>query len=106
MAEESGLIAFEYLVSGSKTSLQNSLMNRLADVSNRRKEIIELLDKWAERQAEATLLAWFLEHGEELMAALAASPVTEIQPASLPRKPGPMKAIDFRDRLKNILESA
>ncbi len=56
MAEDSGLIAFEYLLSGSQRSLENVMLNRLAEARNRQKELLELLDKWAERRAEAMLL--------------------------------------------------
>ncbi len=100
MADDSGLITFEYLLGGSQRSLENVMLNRLADARNRQKELIELLDKWAERRAEAMLLEWFLKHGDALMAAVAKSPkVTEIE-----RLPDSLE--EFRETLRNLLKSA
>jgi hypothetical protein len=100
MAEDSGLIAFEYLLNGSERSMQNVLLSRLADARNRQKDLVELLEKWAERRAEALLLEWFLKHGDALMAAVASSSkVTEIK--RLPDSPE-----EFRETLRNLLESA
>lgn len=84
-------IALEYLLTGSETSLQNAMLARLADAKNRRKEIIELLDKWVEKEAEAMLLQWFLEHGEALAGSLV--------------RPELMRE-DFRESLKSLLKSA
>ena len=104
MSEDSGLITFEYLLTGSQRSLENVLLNRLADARNRQKELIELLEKVAERRAEVLLIEWFLKHGDALMAAVAnSSKVTEIK---LAEKPGPMSATDLRETLRNLLESA
>ena len=68
MSENDDLIAF--LLSGSRTGLQNAMLGRLADSRNRRKEIIELLDLWVEETALAALYQWFAAHGEELAARL------------------------------------
>jgi hypothetical protein len=107
MADDSKLIAFEYLLGGSQTSLQNAMLNRLADAANRRKELIELLDKWAEREAEALLLEWFLKHGEELMGSLTRSPkVTEITRLKNAEKPTPITAVELRETLRTLVNSA
>lgn len=106
MAPESKQIAFDFLLTGSKMSLEDAKLARLADVSNRRKQIVELLDEWAERRAEFLLLEWFLLHGNELMAAITAPPITALAPLLLPAKPGPMSGEEFREKLGRLLESA
>jgi predicted oxidoreductase len=106
MTDDVKLIALEYLLEGSTRSLQNAMLHRLANARNLQKDVEQMLEKWAESQAEAMLLAWFLKHGEELAGLLASSKVTEIKPLNEARKPGPVSAVDFRDRLKNLLESA
>lgn len=107
MADDSKLIAFEYLIGGSKTSLENAWLNRLADARNRRREILQFLDQWAEREAEALLLEWFLKHGEELMGSLTRSPkVTEITRLRAAEKPEPITAGELRETLKTLLNSA
>jgi hypothetical protein len=110
MADDPKLIAFEYLLGASKCSLQNAMLHRLADAQNRRKELFELLDAWAEKRAEAMLLSWFLERGEELAGSLGSmtrSPrVTEIQRLVPAEKPGPQKSLDFRETLRSLVESA
>lgn len=107
MQPESKQIAFEFLLHGSKMSLQDAKLSRLADVSNRRKQIVELLDEWAERRAEALLFEWFLTHGNELMAAVTMpSTITTIEPMRLPSAPGPISALELRERLQCLLNSA
>ena len=93
-------------MTGSTRSLESTMLHRLANARNLQKDIEQMLEKWAESRAEAMLLAWFLQHSEELVSLLTASKVTEINPPSEARKPGPISAVDFRDRLRNILESA
>ena len=103
MNEKPELIALEFLLGGSETSLENVLLNRLADVRNRRKEIIELLDSWAERQAEAMVLEWFLKHGAELVGSVTRTvTVTELQRLSDPAE----TSEDFRESLRKLVKSA
>lgn len=107
MADDSELIAFDFLLSASKISLEDAMLRRNADVSNRRKQLVELLDKWAETRAELLLLEWFLAHGNKLMAAVTQSPrVTELAPLLLPAKPGPISATELREGLVRLLNSA
>jgi hypothetical protein len=107
VSEKAELIALSYLLGGSQVSLQNTLLNRLADAQNRRKEIIELLDAWAERHAEVLLLEWFVKHGDELMASVTRmETVIELKRLAEPEKPGPQRLEDFRESLRNLLESA
>jgi len=68
MSENEDLIAF--LLSGSRASLQDAMLARLADSRNRRKELTELLDLWVEETALAAVYQWFVAHGEELAARL------------------------------------
>lgn len=98
---------FEYMLSGSTTALQNVMLHAMTDSANRRKELFDLLDRWAEKRAEALLVEWFLNHGEELMARVTRSEtITEIQRLAEPEKPGPQRLEDFRESLRNLLESA
>lgn len=106
MADNPELLPCEYLLGGSKTSLENAVLVRLADERNRRKELLELLEKWAERRAEAMLLRWFLDHGDELVGSLTGSPITEIKRMPAGEKPGPISATAFRETLRNLLNSA
>lgn len=107
MIEDAPLFPCTFLLDASKNSLQEALLNRLSDASNREKHLRELLDMWAERRAEILLIRWFLKHGDELMAAITASPrVTEMKTVSLPPKPGPVSASDFRKTLQTLVESA
>jgi hypothetical protein len=108
MAEKpDAMIAFEYLLGASKCSLENAMLRRLADERNRRKELMELLDAWAERRAEALLLSWFLTHGEALAGSLTAPlKVTEIKHPVPGDKPGPKSAVEFRETLRGLLNSA
>ena len=107
MADDSELIPFEYLLSGSKTSLENAMLRRLADARNRQKELTELLNMWAELRAQAMLLQWFLAHGDELMGSVTKpAQVTEIKRLLAPEKPGPMSADELRESLRNLLNSA
>lgn len=107
MADEIELVSLEYLLGGSKTSLENAMLNRLADERNRRKELVELFEKWAERRAQAMLLRWFLEHGNELMGSVTRSAtVTEIKRLPAEKKPSPISAGDFRETLRTLVNSA
>jgi hypothetical protein len=107
MADDSQLIAFDFLLTASKISLEDAMLRRHADVSNRRKQLVELLDKWAESHAELLLLEWFLTHGNNLMAAVTQSPrLTELAPLCLPEKPGPISSSELRERLISLLDSA
>jgi hypothetical protein len=97
----------EYLLYGSQVALENVVIDRLGDAANRRKELIELMDSWAEKRAEALLVEWFLKHGPELMALVTRSEtITELQRLAEPEKPGPQRLEDFRESLRNLLESA
>lgn len=107
MAEDPELIAFEYLLGASKSSIENAMLNRFADERNRRKELVELLEKWAERRAEALLLRWFLRHGDALMGSLTRPPkVTEIERLVSEGKPEPISAARFRETLRTLVNSA
>lgn len=107
MAHECKQIAMDFLLSASKTSLEEAMLNRLADVSNRRKQLVELLDEWAERRAETLLLEWFLSHGNELMATVTSTPrVTETIPLLLSAQPRRISATELREKLARLLESA
>lgn len=56
----------EYLLIGSRQSLKECLLTRLAASKNRRKEMIEVLDALVEETAQLIVLEWFINHGEEL----------------------------------------
>jgi len=62
----------DFLLNASKTDLQDAMLKRLAEVSEKRKELSDLLNEWVEQAAEARLINWFLLHGEELAAKLGA----------------------------------
>lgn len=97
----------EFLLTASKNTLQDALLNRMADSSNRQKNLLEMVDILVEVRAQIELIRWFLVHGDELMAAVTSMPtVTEIAASSVPEKPGPKSASDFRETLKSLLESA
>jgi hypothetical protein len=105
MADDALLL--EYLLGCSETSMQNVLLNKLNDARNRQKELTELLERWAEVRAEALLFEWFGKHGPELMARVTRTQtITELQRLAEPEKPGPQRLEDFRESLKNLLESA
>jgi hypothetical protein len=107
MADDTELIPFEYLLSGSTTSLENAMLRHLAEARNRQKELTELLNLWAESRATAMLLQWFLAHGDELMGSVTRPlTVTEIKPLEGPGKPGPIRATDLRESLRSLLDSA
>lgn len=94
------LIPVSYLLNASKTSLENAMLKRMEQSSMRRKELLKLLDEWAEESAGVMLAEWFLRNGEALMGAvLQTATVTEL-------KPGPMTATGLRDALRRLVESA
>ena len=100
---DSGSMLLEYLLSVSKVGMENMLLDRMADAQNRRKEIMELLDKWAERRAEALLIEWFDKHGAELVGSVTRTvTITELQRLSGSEE----TAEDFRETLRNLLKSA
>lgn len=100
------LVPLTFLFEHSQTALQNTMLNRLNLADRRRKQVLELLEEWVTAEAEARLLEWFLEHGAEV-AAMAISPkVTEITRPDAASKPGPQRAADIRESLRNLLESA
>jgi len=68
---------------------------------------MQLLDEWAEERAKAMLVEWFLAHGNELMGAITTpARVTEIKPLAEPAKPGPIRALDLRESLRRLVDSA
>lgn len=87
------LIALEYLLTGSQTSLENALLTRLNAAAELKKEIDRLLEAWADARAEALLLAWFRRFGPELVARI----------ETPPRKPGPQR-MDLRKSLRDLLD--
>lgn len=102
------LIALEYLLGASETSLQNTLLNRLNQADMRKKQVMEVFEEWATARAEAMLVGWFLDHGAEVMGTAVAKSlkVTEITRLESGSKPGPERAVDIRESLRNLLESA
>jgi hypothetical protein len=99
------MVPLDFLLTASKKSLEDAMLNRFSESSNRRKQILELLDSWAERRAESLLLTWFLNHGNELMATITLPPrVTEVIPL-LRARAGPLSAEEFRDSLRSLVES-
>lgn len=105
MSEKPDLIAADFLLTASTVSMEEAMLRRLADVSNRRKQIVELLEAWAEGRAEALLLEWFLKHKKELMATLTLSPSVGGQLPALPAKTGTLSPEEFRESLKCLVES-
>jgi hypothetical protein len=109
MPDDASLIALEFLLGASKDSMQDAMLNKMNEAARTRKEIMELLEKWSTVRAEALLLSWFLDHGDEVVgsATVANSPnVTEIKRPDTPEKPGPHRAVDLRRELRRLLDSA
>lgn len=105
MSDKLDLMATDFLVTASNVSMEEALLRRLADASNRRKQIVELLESWAEGQAEALLLEWFLKHKKELMATLTISPSVAERLPALPARTGTLSPEEFRESLKCLVES-
>lgn len=100
-------VSVDFLLNGSKLSMEEAMLRRLADASCRRKQLLELLDLLVECQAEVLLLEWFMEHGNALMGSVTASAtVTQMELPELPEKPSPMSATELRANLERLLESA
>jgi len=94
------IMPVEFLLTASKKSIEDAMLNRFSDSANRRKQLLELMDLWAERRAETMLLVWFLNHGDELMGTITLSPrVTEVVPL-LRTRAGPLS----RKSLGNLSE--
>lgn len=109
MPDDPSLIALEFLLGASKDSMQDAMLNKMNEATRARKEIMELLEKWSLAQADAMLISWFLEHGDEVVgsATVTNSPkVTEIKRLTTPDKPGPQRADDFRKILRKLIDSA
>lgn len=79
------------------------MVKRLELASAKRKEIRALLEEWAEERALALLFEWFLKHGAEIAGRLASSPAVIELPTG---KPGPIRAVELRESLRRLLESA
>ena len=92
--DETDLIALQFLITASKHSIENTMLNRMAESQNLRKDIQKLIEDWIDRRAEARLLEWFMEHGDELSAGLNAP---EVQPVT---------SKELRDSLRRLLNSA
>ncbi len=60
----------EFLLTGSRSNLKGAFLARLGEESNKRKEIVELLEAWAEARAQLIALEFFLAHGEEITSRL------------------------------------
>lgn len=105
MSDKPYLIAADFLLTASKISMEEAMLKRLADASNRRKQIVDLLEAWAERRAEALLLEWFLSHGKELMATLTLSSRVAGTLPELPERIGPLSPEEFRASLKCLVDS-
>lgn len=105
MSEKMELMAVDFLLNASKRTIEDAMLNRCADSANRRKQILEMMDSWAERQAEQMLLTWFLDHGSELAATITLPPlVTESKPV-LRVRTGPLSAEEFREVLQSLVDS-
>lgn len=106
MPKNPELIPLDFLLNASKMSLEDAMLNRLADASNRSKQIVELLETWAERKAEVLLLQWFLSHGNELMATVTLTPTLLTEGKTYRSdKSAPLSAEEFRERLRSLVES-
>ncbi len=55
---------WEFLLSASRTSLQNYELSRLSHAANLRKEIGALLDLWMEENSAAMLARWLMAQRE------------------------------------------
>ena len=79
----------EFLLSGSRVALKDAFLRGMAEERNKRKEIGDLLESWAEERAQLIALEFFLMHGEELAARLVAAPAEATlpaQPFALPKR--------------------
>lgn len=99
-------IPFEYLLECSERGLRDAMVKRLEIASAIRKQVRELLEQWAEEQGRAMLFEWFLVHGSELMGRVTNPATAGEATVPGPGKPGPMRATNFRESLKKLLESA
>ena len=64
---------WEFLLSASRTTLQNFEQSRLNMASNVRKEIFQLLDAWLAENSNALLARWLIERENQLSDAIDAS---------------------------------
>jgi hypothetical protein len=80
----------QYLLESSQGRLKDFMISRLAEAANRRKEIKEILEEWAESRALALLSEWLLEYGAEI-AALVVAPVEEKAEEKRIEKPARLK---------------
>lgn len=64
----------QFILTASRTTLNEALLRHLAEARNLRKQIGELLDLWVEETWQAELLSWVKEHGEALAAELKSGP--------------------------------
>ena len=55
---------WEFLLSGSRNTLQSYELSRLAHAASLRKEITSLLDQWLEENTAASLARWLIEQRE------------------------------------------
>jgi hypothetical protein len=65
-------VPVEYLLGTSRSALKDLRLRKLTLSANLRKQLIASAQEWVERSAEALLIQWLDEHGEELLVALTA----------------------------------
>ncbi|HXT74631.1 MAG TPA: hypothetical protein VN785_12330 [Candidatus Angelobacter sp.] len=79
----------DFLLTGSRSSTKNAFLMHLSEESNKRKQIVELLEAWAEERAQLIALEFFLAHGEEITSRLGQQEerpaLPSAQPFALPR---------------------
>jgi hypothetical protein len=56
-----------HLLGVSRSALKDIRLRKLALSADIRKQLLKLAEEWAERRAEAMLIEWLDEHGEELL---------------------------------------
>src|SRR5690348_5967646 len=86
--EENKLI--DFFLSGSRVTLKAAFLKHMSEERNKRKEIGDLLESWAEEKAQLIALEFLLAHGEELAAKIAEPPEAKsklpAQPFALPKR--------------------
>lgn len=85
----------EFLVSSSEAKLKEAVLAQLGEASNTRKQIAELLDKWAAETTRGEILSWFAANRGDLAWKLAEAR----DPFRLPRRFNyPLDASKWRRR--------